>query len=245
MRGSGQADRWHVEVVPRGTSGLDLRAVADVRLNSRRWQASAIGGRVVIPTDRSSGRNPSGPGARRAANIDPATAAGAIEVDATLDGTLDTVRSTGRVTGRSVTLAGLPPSDLDVSFGVDVAGKTSTGTFRLLAPDLSSSPLASQSGLALGGSLTAAGSWSGPLSAPIVDASVTGRNLTVARGGSLALTETSGVLDATFKGPLANWGWGHLTFESVQVAGRDTGNLASTLTMAAGVVQCARARART
>ena len=94
-----------------------------------------------------------------------------IDLDATLDGTLAAVRSTGRITGRSVTLAGLPSSDLDVSFGVDVAGKTSTGTFRLLTPELSSSTLASQSGLALGGSLTATGSWSGPLTAPIVDAS--------------------------------------------------------------------------
>ena len=133
------------------------------------------------------------------AGIDPATAAGVIEIDATLDGTLATVRSTGRITGRSVTLAGLPRSDLDASFGVDVASTTSTGTFRLLAPDLSSSTLTSQSGLALGGSLTAAGNWSGPLSAPIVDASVTGRDLTAARSGSVAVTATGGALDATLE----------------------------------------------
>ena len=87
------------------------------------------------------------------ANIDPATAAGDIEIDATLDGTLGTVRSTGRITGRSVTLRRFPPSDLDVSFDVDVASNTSTGTLSLLAPELVSSTLASQSGLVLGGSL--------------------------------------------------------------------------------------------
>ena len=89
-----------------------------------------------------------------------------------------------------MTLAGLPSSDLDVSFGVDVAGKTSDGTFRFLTPELVSSTMASQSGLALGGSLTATGSWSGPVTAPIVEAVATGRDLTLARGGSVAVTAT-------------------------------------------------------
>ncbi len=111
-----------------------------------------------------------------AASVDPATAAGVIELDATLDGTLAAVRSNRPITGRSVTLAGLPSSDLDMSFQVDVNGKTSTGTFRLLAPELVSSTLASQNGMVLGGSLTATGSWSGPLIAPMVDASLAGRD---------------------------------------------------------------------
>ena len=170
------------------------------------WEASAIDGRVVmrttdLPTAIRQAQTFGAP-----ASIDPATAAGMIEIDATLDGTLAAVRSTGRITGRSVTLAGLPSSDLDVSFEVDMAGKTSTGTFRLLAPELSSSTLASQSGLALGGSLTATGSWSGPLTAPIVDASATGSDLTVVRGGSVAVTASGGALDVTLKGPIDDLG---------------------------------------
>jgi outer membrane protein assembly factor BamA len=238
VRGSGQADRWHVEVVPRDTSALDLTATADIRLDSRHWQASAIGGRVVMRTRDLPVAIRQAQAFGAPSDVDPASAAGVIEVEATLEGTLGTVRSTGRITGRSVTFAGLPPSDLDVSFGVDVASKTSTGTFRLLEPELFSSTLASQRGLVLGGSLTAAGSWSGALRAPIVNASLTGRNLTVARGGSLAVTATGGALDATLNGPIADLGGGgSLTFESVHVGGRDTGNLASNLTMSAGVVR--------
>ena len=143
VRGSGQADRWHVEVVPRDTSALDLSVAADIRLDARRWQASAIGGRVVMRTIDLPRAIRQAQAFGAPASIDPATAAGVIEIDAALDGTLAAVRSTGRITGRAVTLAGLPRSDLDASFGVDVASTTSTGTFRLLAPDLSSTTLAS------------------------------------------------------------------------------------------------------
>ncbi len=207
------------------------------------WEASAIDGRVVmrttdLPTAIRQAQTFGAP-----ASIDPATAAGMIEIDATLDGTLAAVRSTGRITGRSVTLAGLPSSDLDVSFGVDMAGKTSTGTFRLLAPELSSSTLASQSGLALGGSLTATGSWSGPLTAPIVDASATGSDLTVVRGGSVAVTATGGALDVTLKGPIDDLGGeGKLTMASAQIGGREAGAVSADLALAAGSVRV-RARA--
>ena len=243
VRASGHADRWHIDVAPRDTSALDLRAAADIRLDSRRWEASAIDGRVVMRTiDLPSAiRQAQAFGA--AASIDPATAAGVIELDATLEGTLAAVRSSGRITGRSVTLAGLPSSDLDVSFGVDVTGKTSTGTFRLLAPALVSSTLASQSGMVLGGSLTATGSWSGPLIAPIVDASLAGRDLTVARGGSAAVTVTGGALDATVKGPIGDLGGeGTLTIGSLQVGGRNAGDVSADLALAAGIVRI-RARA--
>ena len=242
VRGTGQADRWHVEVAPRD-SALDLRAAAEIRLDSREWEASAIDGRVVmrtidLPTAIRQAQTFGAP-----ASINPATAAGMIEIDATLDGTLAAVRSTGRITGRSVTLAGLPLSDLDVSFGVDMAGKTSTGTFRLLAPELLSSTLASQSGLALGGSLTATGSWSGPLTAPIVDASATGSDLTVARGGSVAVTATGGALDVTLKGPIDDLGGeGTLTIGSAQIGGREAGAVSADLALAAGIVRV-RARA--
>jgi outer membrane protein insertion porin family len=238
VRGSGQADRWHVEVVPRDTSALDLSVAADIRLDARRWQASAIGGRVVMRTIDLPLAIRQAQAFGAPAAIDAATAAGVIEIDAALDGTLATVRSTGRITGRSVTLAGLPRSDLDASFVVDVASTTSTGTFRLLARDLSSTTLTSPSGLAAGGSLTAAGSWSGPLSAPIVDTTITGRDLTGGSSGSAAVTATDGALDVTLKGPIVDLkGDGRLTFESVHVAGRDTGNLESNLTMSAGVIR--------
>ena len=238
VRGSGQADRWHVEMVPRDTSALDLSVAADIRLDARRWQASAIGGRVVMRTIDLPLAIRQAQAFGAPAAIDPATAAGVIEIDAALDGTLAAVRSTGRITGRSVTLAGLPRSDIDASFVVDVASTTSTGTFRLLAPDLSSTTLTSTSGLAVGGSLTAAGSWSGPLSAPIVDTTVTGRDLTGASSGSAAVTATDGALDVTLKGPIADLrGDGRLTFESVRVSGRDTGNFESNLTMSAGVIR--------
>jgi hypothetical protein len=90
----------------------------------------------------------------------------------------------------------------------------------------------------VGGSLTAIGSWSGPLSAPIVDTSVTGRDLTGASSGSAAVTATDGALDVTLKGPIADLkGAGRLTFESVHVSGRDTSNFESNLTMSAGVIR--------
>ena len=97
VRGSGQADRWHVEVVPRDTSALDLRAAADIRLDSRHWQASAIGGRIVMRTIDLPAALRQAQAFGAPANIDPATAAGVIEIDATLDGTLARVRSTGRI----------------------------------------------------------------------------------------------------------------------------------------------------
>ena len=238
VRGSGQADRWHVKMVPRDTSALDLSVAADIRLDARRWQASAIGGRVVMRTIDLPLAIRQAQAFGAPAAIDPDTAAGVIEIDAALDGTLAAVRSTGRITGRSVTVAGLPRSDIDASFVVDVASTTSTGTFRLLTRDLSSTTLTSTSGFAVGGSLTASGSWSGPLSAPIVDTTVTGRDLTGASSGSAAVTVADGALDVTLKGPIADpRGDGRLTFESVRVSGRDTGNFESNLTMSAGVIR--------
>ena len=224
---------------------LDLSVAADIHLDERRWQASAIEGQIAIRTGDL-------PRAIRLAQafggpdgIDPATAAGIIEIEAALSGTLATVRSTGSVSGRAVTLAGLPRSDIDASFAVDAASTTSTGTFSLVAP-IFVHPLTSTSGLALAGSLTAAGSWSGPLSAPIVDTTVTGRRLTGASSGSVVVTAMDGALDATLKGPIADLvGDGRLTFGSVHVSGRDTGNFESSLTMSAGVIRMAARAAKT
>jgi outer membrane protein assembly factor BamA len=237
VRGSGHEGRWHVDVVPRDTSVLDVNASADIRLDSRRSEASSIGGRIAI-------RTMDLPAAIRLAQdfgapaaLDPSTAAGVVVLDATLDGTLGAVQSTGRIIGRSVTISGLPRSDLDVSFGVDGAKKQSTGTFRLLTSAPDASTLASQSGWALSGSLTAAGTWSGPLHDPIIDASVSGRNVKIAWGRSVAVTATDVTLDASLKGPISDLGSeGSLAIGSVAVAGRDIGNVASDLTMTAGVV---------
>ncbi len=246
VRGTGQADRWHVEMAPRDTSVLDLSVGADIHLDERRWQASTIEGQITMRTSdlprtirlAQAFGGPDG--------IDPATAAGIIEIDAALSGTLATVRFTGSVSGRAVTLAGLPRSDIDASFVVDAASTTSTGTFSLVAPDLSSTTLTSTSGLALAGSLTAAGSWSGPLNAPIVDTTVTGRGLTGASSGSAVVAAMDGALDATLKGPIADLsGDGRLTFGSVHVSGRDTGNFESSLTMSAGVITMAARAAKT
>ena len=90
------------------------------------------------------------------AGLDPSTATGVVTLDATLAGTLgrcaiDGTNHRPRRDGR-----GLPPLDLDASFGVDAAKKQSTGTFRLTSA-LDSSSLAAESGVALAGSLTAAG----------------------------------------------------------------------------------------
>jgi outer membrane protein insertion porin family len=237
VRASGQGERWHVEASPRDTSALDLTATANIRLDSRRWQASTIGGRVVV-------RTTSLPAAIRQAHdfgiglsVDPSTAAGTIDVDATIDGTLGDVRSTGRVIGRAVTLAGLPLLDVDASFGVDAARKTSTGTFHVLAHGLESATFTSRSDLTLGGSFIAAGTWSGPLSEPVVDATVTGRNLTIRREGSPTVTAV-GAFDGVLTGPATNLGGeGSLTITSMNIDGRGIGDIAADLTLASGTVR--------
>jgi outer membrane protein insertion porin family len=238
VRGSGQADRWHVEVASRDSGAAQIRAAADIRLDSRRWEGSAIEGRVVMRTTELPAAIRQAQAFGAAANIDPATAAGDVDVDAMLSGTLAAVRSTGRITGRSVTLAGLPASDFDTSFALDVAGRTSTGTFRLMTPELSSATLAARTGVALGGSLTATGSWSGPLSAPVVDASASGRNLTAARGGSVAVIATGVALEATMNGPIGDLrGDGRVTIGSAQIGGRRAGAVTADLSLTGGIVR--------
>jgi outer membrane protein insertion porin family len=226
-----------VEASPRDTNVLDLAATADIRFDSRRWQASAVGGRVVV-------RTASLPSAIRRAQdfgigsrIDPSTAAGTIDVDAAIGGTLGDVRLTGTVIGRALTLAGLPPSDVDASFGVDPARKTSTGTFRMLVRALDSAP-ALRSDLTIGGSLTAAGTWSGPVIEPAVDATVAGGNLTIQRRGSPAVTAAAGALKGVLKGPVTDLGGvGTLTIGSMNIDGRSAGDVAADLTLAAGTVR--------
>jgi outer membrane protein assembly factor BamA len=237
LRVSGRGDRWQLKASPRDTSIAHVTATADIGLDWRRWQASTIDGRIVL-------RAADLPAVIRqardfgvAADIDDSTAAGTIDVDATVDGTLGAIRSTGRITARAVTLARLPASDVDATFRVDASRKTSTGTFRIVAPRLESAKLPSESGLTVGGSLTAEGSWSGPLNDPAIDAAVAGRNLKIERRGTpVLLTATSGTFDGVLTGPMANFGGGGtLAIGSVDIGGRDAGAVTADLTIAAGV----------
>ena len=100
VRGSGHEGRWHVNAAPRDKRVLDVNASADIRLDSGRWEASPIGGRIVI-------RTADLPAAIRLAqdfgaptSLDPSTATGVAALEATLAGTLGAVQSTGRITGR-------------------------------------------------------------------------------------------------------------------------------------------------
>ncbi len=235
VHGSGQADRWHLKVSPRDTSVVDVTATADIGIDSRRWRDSTIDGRVVLRTTDIPQVIRHAQNLGVSARFDPSTAAGAIDVDATIDGTLGAARSTGRIIGHAVTFAGLPRLDLDASFGVDVLGKTSMGTFRLLAPRLESATFVAESDLTVGGSLIAAGTWSGLLSDPAVDATVTGRNLTIGRGGSMSLAATGGAFDGVLKGPVTDLGAeGKLTIGSVIIGGREAGAVTADFKVSAG-----------
>ena len=243
VQGSGQGSRWQVNASTRDTNGVDVRAVATIGLNSKRWQASSINGRVAmrtvdLPTAVRDAQRFGLP-----AGFDPATAAGALDVDATIEGTVGAVRSTGRILGQSVTVAGLPRLDLDASFGLDVARKASTGTFRMMAPGLDSATFVPREDLALGGSLAATGTWSGPLDDPAVDATFSGNNLAIGRGGAVSITATGGTLQGVLKGPLANpAGKGTLTIGALDIGGRAAGAVAADLDLAEGTLR-AQARA--
>jgi outer membrane protein assembly factor BamA len=238
VHGSGQGDRWRVEVSPRGTNAVDVTATADISVDSQRWQASTLRGRVVIRTTDLQAVIREVQDFGVAARIDPSTGTGTIGVEATIGGTLGAVKATGRIIGRALTLAGAPPLDLDASFGVDVGGRTSSGTFRVLAPELQSAAFASRNDLMLGGSLIAAGTWSGPLSDPIVDATVSGRNLTIGHGGPVTVIATGGAFDGVVRGPATDLGGeGKLTVGSVEIGGRGAGAVMADLTLAAGNVR--------
>jgi outer membrane protein assembly factor BamA len=238
VHGSSQGDRWHVKAAADDPNVVDATATADIDLDSRRWRASTIVGRVVLRTTDLPAVVRQAQTFGVPAGLDPMTAAGTIDVDATIDGTLGAVRSTGRIVGRAVTLAGLPRLDLDASFGMDVARKISTGTFRVLAPVLESATFVATSGVTLGGCLIAAGTWSGPLSDPGVEATVTGRDLTIGRGGSVSIAATAGTFDGVLKGPVTNLGGeGKLAIGSVNVDGRGVGAVTADLMVSAGTVR--------
>jgi outer membrane protein assembly factor BamA/autotransporter translocation and assembly factor TamB len=232
VHGSGQGGRWRVKVTTRDTLAADVTAIANIGLDSKRWQASTIDGRVVMRTVNLPAAIRQAQDLGVAAGFDGSTAAGAVDIDAALEGTLGAVRSTGRIVGRAVAVAGLPRVDLDASFGVDVARKTSTGTFRLLAPGLESATFVPRNDLTLGGSLTAAGTWSGPLSAPTVDAAFSGNNLTIGRPGAVSIAATGGTLQGVLNGPITNAGGnGTLTFGTLDIGGRGAGGVALDLTL--------------
>jgi outer membrane protein assembly factor BamA len=242
---SGQAGRWQVKVSTRDANAVDATATADIALDSRRWQASTIDGRVVMRTVDLPAVMRDAKGFGVPTGFDVSTAAGALEVDATLEGTLGAVRSTGRILGRAVAVAGLPRLDLEGSFGVDVARKTSTGTFRVLAPGLESAAFLPPEELALGGSLTATGTWSGPLNDPAVEATFSGNNLTIGRSGAVPIAATGGTLQAVLKGPIANpAGKGTVTVGALDIGGRAAGAVAADLDLSEGILRL-QARAPT
>ena len=243
VHGSGQDGRWQVKVTTRDATAVDITAIANIGLDSKRWQASTIGGRVVLRTLDLPAAIRDARGFGVPVGFDVSTAAGALDVDASLEGTLGAVRSTGRILGRAVTVAGLPRLDLDASFGVDVAGKSSSGTFRLLAPRLETATFVPRDDLALGGSLTVAGTWSGPLRDPTVDATFSGNNLTIGRGGAVSIAATGGTLEGVLRGPIANAdGKGTLTVAALDIGGRGAGAVTLDLTLSEGTLR-AQARA--
>jgi outer membrane protein insertion porin family len=240
VQGSGHGDRWRVEATAREANAVDLSATVDIEVDSERWQASTIAGRVVLRTTDL----PAAIGhAQRfgvPADFDSTTATGAIDIDATIDGTLGAVRSSGRMIGRTVTVAGLPQLDLDASFGIDAAAKTSIGTLRLQASRLESATFAAENDLTLGGTLVALATWSGPISDPAVEGVVTGRNLAVRNNGSLSIAAANGVFDGVLKGPIMNpGGEGKLTIGSVEIGGRDAGGVSADLTLSEGTLRVA------
>ena len=242
---SGQAGRWQVKVSTRDANAVDVTATADIGLDLKRWQASTIDGRVVMQTVDLPAVIRDAQGFGVPTRFDASTAAGALDVDATLEGTLGAVRSTGRILGRAVTVAGLPRLDLEGSFGLDVARKTSTGTFRVLAPGLDSAAFLPPDELTLGGSLTATGTWSGPLNDPAVEATFSGNNLTLGRGGAVSIAATGGTLQAVLKGPIANpAGNGTLTAGALDIGGRAAGAIAADFDLSEGTLRL-QARAPT
>ena len=240
VHGSGRGDRWRLTASPGDRSVVDLTATADIGLDSRRWQASTVAGRALV---RAAGLSAVIRQARdfgMVLDIDPSTAAGVVDVEASLDGTLGALRSTGRIIGRDLTFARLPTANVDATFGVDVARKSTTGTFRLAARELETAPFMAEGGVNLGGSLIAEGAWSGPLSDPAVDATITGRNLTIERPGAVAIAATGGTFDGVLKGPITNpGGRGILAIRSVVIGGRDAGAVTADLTISEGVAHVA------
>ncbi len=185
VQGFGQGDRWEVKAAARDTHVAAVNATAGIELDSTRWQASPIDGRVEMRTADLPAAVRMAQGLGLPAGFDASSASGAIVVDATLAGTLEAVRSTGRIEGRSLTVAGLPRLDLDASFGLDARQQTSTGTFRLEASALESATFVPGDDFTLGGSVTGGGTWSGPFRDPIVDANLSGQDLTIRRGGTI------------------------------------------------------------
>src|SRR4029434_9156672 len=110
--------------------------------------------------------------------------------------------------------------------------------FRVLAPVFESVTFVATTGVTLGGCLIAAGTWSGPLSDPGVEATVTGRDLTIGRGGSVSIAATAGTFDGVLKGPVTNLGGeGKLAIGSVNVDGSGAGAVTADLMVAAGTVR--------
>ncbi len=240
VEGSGRGKRWRVKASARDAHPVDLHATADIDVDSQRWQASLIAGRVVLRTTDLPAAIRQAQGFGAPVNFDSATAAGAIDIDAAIEGTLGAMRSTGRIIGRTVVVAGLPEFDLDASFDADAAAKTSTGTLRLQASRLESATFVRGNDLTLGGSVLALATWSGPVSDPVVDAVVSGRDLSAGRAGSPAIGATNGAFDGFVKGPFTNLvGDGKLTIGSMAIGGRGAGAVSADLILSEGTIRVA------
>jgi len=82
--------------------------------------------------------------------------------------------------------------------------------------------------------------WSGPVSDPLVEAVVSGRNLAVGRNSSPSIGATEGALDGVVKGPLTNLaGGGTLTVGSVAIGGRGAGTVSADLTLSERTIRVA------
>ena len=234
LRARGAGDEWRIDVSPGDVAAWDFHAGGDVRLNRTRWQASTVTGRVelrardnvraVVERARDFGV-PLG-------TLDPSTAAGSLDLDATFDGALDALRASGRVIGHGLTIAAAPPLDLTSSFAMDLRRRTTTGNFQAVTADLAPWQHVADPALALSGSATATGVWDGPLANPRIEVAVAGRNLGAVVAGATPIAVTGGAFDSTLEGPVdALTGRGRLVAAALDVNGRTLGEATLNLTL--------------
>ncbi len=233
LHARGEGTRWRIDVSPADASAWYFRVNADLQLNPARWQASAVNGRGLIRTSDARAL------IERAldfsvpiSNLDPATIAGSLEVESAFGGTLGGLHATGRLQGRSLTAAGTPPVDLTSSFTFDLGQQTSKGNFRVVTPDATKWQPAADPNLEVRGAATAAGTWSGPLTSPVVNVQVEARDLGLLRSGATPVTADGGTLKATLEGPIQSLaGRGRLAFGAIHVDGRALGEAQADLAL--------------
>ena len=234
VRAHGAGDDWRIDISPGDVAAWDFHAGGDVRLNRTRWQASTVIGRVelrakdnvraVVERARDFGV-PFG-------TLDPSTAVGSVELDATFDGALDALRASGRVTGHGLMIAAAPTFDLTSSFLMDLRRRTSTGNFQVVTADLAPWQPVADPALALSGSVTASGAWDGPLAKPTIDVAVAGHNLGAVVAGATPIAVTGGAFEGSWGGPVdALSGHGRLVAPALELNGRTLGEATLNLTV--------------